>query len=1076
MHRVLAVVCCFVCFVSLSCGTALASELAELTGYVSDPTGARVRGCRVEAINIATNIPYFADTNEIGLYRIPTLPVGTYRVMVQKQGFKTVVKQGIEMHVQDVLSLNFQLEIGAIAETISVIGGASTINTESAAVSTVVDRNFADNLPMNGRSFQTLVQLTPGVVTVPTDGTDGGQFSVNGQRPSSNYWMVDGVSANVGLSATSQRNGIAGGLGSFSVLGGTNSLVSVDAMQEFRIQTSTYAPEFGRTPGAQISIATRSGTNQFHGTLFDYLRNDVLDANDWFANSAGQPKPRERQNDFGGTFSGPLVKNRTFFFFSYEGLRLRLPQVALTTVPDAAARAAAAPGMQPFLNAFPLDTSQPDLGGGVAQFNKSFSDPAVLDAYSLRIDHNIKDKLAIFGRYNYSPSEIDVRGSGGSPLSVVTAARIVTQTATAGVTWTISPVVINDFRFNFSRTSSSSNETVDSFGGAVPPGSLGLPSPFTAQNSLLVVGVFGLKNGATLEVGRVQESLQRQFNTVDAVSLQRGPHSVKFGVDHRHLTPVDNPLLYRQAAVFLGVPAAEAGKPLFTTVQDNLAATFSFNNLGVYAQDTWRANRHLTLTYGLRWDVDFAPSSTDGPSLAGVTGYNLSNLSTLALAPAGVPPFNTRYGSVAPRLGVAYQITESAAWQTVVRGGGGVFYDLATAEFGTLLAGGSYPFSASKRIFGGAFPLSSAAAAAPPITVASLGLPPNVLGAINPHLQAPYTIQWNAAIEQQLGKQQSLSLSYVGSSGRRLLGTAFVSSPNASFNAVQLVDNAATSSYDAMQLQFQRRLAHGLQALASYTWSHSIDDGSAGSATLRSNALIPGLGAQQNRGPSDFDIRHAFSAGLTYNIPGPRMAILKQMFGGWSTENFVVASSAPPVDVLYSTIAFNATSLFNSFGDVRPDLVPGQPLYLFGAQCIQVLGPPCAGGRGLNPAAFAPPPLDPVTQMPLRQGNLGRNALRGFDLTQWDLAMHRDFPMGERLKLQFRAELFNVLNHANFGPPEGDLGDPLLANPQFGQSQFMLGRSLAGPQFAGSVGNGSFNPLYQIGGPRSVQFALRVSF
>ncbi len=293
-------------------------------------------------------------------------------------------------------------------------GGAPLVNTENATVSTVVDRQFAENLPMNGRSFQTLIQLTPGVVVVPTNVVDAGQFSVNGQRAASNYWMVDGVSANVGVSSGAvPGNGFGGTLASFSALGGTNSLVSVDAMQEFRIQTSTYAPEFGRTPGAQVSIATRSGTNQFHGTLFNYLRNDVLDANDWFADNAGLVKPKERQNDFGGTFGGPIFKSRTFFFFSYEGLRLRLPQIALSTVPDLAARQSAIAAMQPYLNAFPLPNGTDDAATGAAQFNASYSNAASLDAYSIRFDHKLNAAWSLFGRYNDSPSRIVGRNGAG---------------------------------------------------------------------------------------------------------------------------------------------------------------------------------------------------------------------------------------------------------------------------------------------------------------------------------------------------------------------------------------------------------------------------------------------------------------------------------------------------------------------------------------------------------------------------------------------------------------------------------------------------------------------------------------
>ena len=324
---------------------------------------------------------------------------------------------GVTVNVQDHLEQNFKLVVGSVSESITVDGGAPLVNTESATVSTVVDRNFAENLPMNGRSFQTLIQLTPGVVLTANNGLDTGQFSVNGQRASSNYWMVDGVSANIGISAgQTPGNGLGGSLGSSSVLGGTNSLVSVDALQEFRIQTSTYAPEFGRTPGGQISIVTRSGTNQFHGTAFDYLRNDIFDANDWFngyTNNPPLPKAEERQNDFGGTFSGPILKSRTFFFFSYEGLRLRLPQTLLTFVPDLLSRQNALPAVQPYLNAFPMPNGPDDPATNVAQYNGSFSDPATLDAYSLRIDHKLSDKLVLFGRYNYSPSKISERGALG---------------------------------------------------------------------------------------------------------------------------------------------------------------------------------------------------------------------------------------------------------------------------------------------------------------------------------------------------------------------------------------------------------------------------------------------------------------------------------------------------------------------------------------------------------------------------------------------------------------------------------------------------------------------------------------
>src|SRR6202035_5788372 len=292
------------------------SETATVSGQVVDPSGLNVAGAQVKLVDIDRDTSTNVISNNTGLYAFQSVRPGRYRMAVTAAGFKVVDVTNLIVNVQDHIEQNFHLQVGSVAESVTVTAGAPLVNTTDGTVSTVVARQFAENLPMNGRSFQSLIQLTPGVVLTANNGVDTGQFSVNGQRASSNYWMVDGVSANIGINASSNSgNGLGGALGSSSVLGGTNSLVSVDALQEFRIQTSTFAPEFGRTPGAQISIVTRSGTNQFHGTAFDYLRNDAFDANDWFADSAGLPKPKERQNDFGGTLSGPIVKGKTFFFF-----------------------------------------------------------------------------------------------------------------------------------------------------------------------------------------------------------------------------------------------------------------------------------------------------------------------------------------------------------------------------------------------------------------------------------------------------------------------------------------------------------------------------------------------------------------------------------------------------------------------------------------------------------------------------------------------------------------------------------------------------------------------------------------
>jgi hypothetical protein len=1039
------------------------SETATVSGQVVDPSGLNITGAQVKLVDIDRDTSTGATTNKSGLYAFPSVRPGRYRMEVTTAGFRVVNVTGLIVNVQDHIEQNFRLQIGSVAESITVTAGAPLVNTTDGTISTVVDRQFAENLPMNGRSFQTLIQLTPGVVLTASNQSDNGQFSINGQRAASNYWMLDGVSANIGIgvnAAFSPGNSLSGSIGSFSATGGTNSLVSVDAMQEFRIQTSTFAPEFGRTPGGQISIVTRSGANQFHGTAFDYLRNDVLDASDWFngyINTPPLPKAKERQNDFGGTLSGPIVKDRMFFFFSYEGLRLRLPQTTLTTVPDLVARQGAPAAMQPYLNAFSLDPNQPDLGNGIAQFNASYSNPASLDAYSLRIDHRLTDKLNLFGRYNYSPSSLSQRGGGLYSLSTVSSTQITTQTGTIGATWVPSSVIANDFRFNYSRTTAVGDYHMDNFGGAVPLTSLPFPDPYTSDDALLFFEIVTLQQGRLYQ-GRTGRNLLRQINLVDSVSVQKATHSLKFGVDFRRLTPQFDPQAYVLDILTLNVQSAMNGNLLGNLVADHVSPTFLFRNLGIYAQDTWRVTPGLSVTYGLRWDVDFVPASLSGPNFPAVTGFDLNNMSSLALAPTGTPPYKTRFGNVSPRLGVAYQLFQSPQWQTVIRGGFGVFYDLATSEAGNLLQDGAYyPFGNSITHLGGTLPLDPSSITPPPITPASLSS--GWILAFDPHLQLPYTLEWNTSVEQSLGKEQTLSASYIGAAGRRLLLTAFAYTPNPKFFAADLVTNAGTSEYDALQIQFQRRLSHGLQTLASYTWAHSIDTGSAGSNAILSNAFVPSSIGGSNRGPSDFDIRNAFSAALTYDFPVPNVnAVTSAILGGWSLQSIILARSAPPVDVSDADF-FNGNFSNGSFGDVRPDLVPGQSMYLYGSQF--------PGAKAFNLAAFTNPPIDPNTGLPLRQGDVPRNFLRGFGATQWDFAIHREFRLREQLKLQFRAEIFNVLNHPNFGPPVSD-----ISQPNFGLSAQTLGNSLNGS----NLGSGAFNPLYQMGGPRSMEFALKLQF
>jgi TonB-dependent receptor-like protein len=797
---------------------------------------------------------------------------------------------------------------------------------------------------------------------------------------------------------------------------------------------------------------TRSGTNRFHGTAFEYFRNDVLDANNWFSNFHHLPKPQERQNDFGGVFGGPIIKGRTFFFFSYEGLRLRQPATQETVVPDATSRHQAPAAMQPYLNAYPVANGA-ELGPGLAQFNASYSDPSSLDAYSIRTDHVVNSKLTLFGRYNYSPSNFTQRGAtqGFEPnLGLTGSLSSSVQTFTVGLAALIKPQINNELRANYSNQRVGTKYALDNFGGAVPLADpVFFPPGFSSTNGFFTFEILGV---GELIQGKLATDEQRQVNLVDNLSVTNGSHQMKFGVDYRWLSPFTDPYSYRQFAEFSGVascvePCTEmsgyalSGSAAVAASFTQRADALLSHNLSFYGQDTWKITPRLTLTYGLRWDVN---PPLKGKNLANdpftVTGLN--DPASLALAHRGTPLYQTTYGNVAPRVGVAYQLGGGANWTSVLRGGFGIFHDLGSGSLGGVSS--YFPYGKDNVFLDAPFPLSPQEAAPPVLTTSP---PVATIVVADPNLKLPRTYQWNVALEQSLGGSQSLSAAYIGAVGRDLPRVTNLLNPNANFDFVNVTSTSATSDYQALQLKFERRLSQGLQALASYTWSHSIDIASTDAFANYLNTPNSVANRNIDRGNSDFDIRHAFTAGVTYNLPSPGSnKTAHAALGGWSVDSFIFARTAPPVDVVGGIVFADGIALYP-----RPNVNPGVPLLLNGSQY--------PGGKAFNPAAFTPPPTG-------QQGDFGRNVLRGFGAWQADVAFQRQFQLTEKLGLRFRGEFFNLFNHPNFGPPNNNLTDAL-----FGLSTQTLASSL------GSGGaNGGFNPLYQIGGPRSIQLAVKLQF
>jgi outer membrane receptor protein involved in Fe transport len=1070
---------CLALGVIVCCASILQAQStnASLTGRITDPTKAIIVGAKVVAINVGTNVRYEGEANRSGDYYVTNLPPGTYRIEVEKAGFKTDIKPNVVLHVQDTIEINFEMTLGSASESVTVTAGAPMVDTQSATVKTTVDRNFAENMPMNGRSFQTLITLTPGVV-LTNGGAEGGQFSVNGQRDNTNYFMVDGVGANFGvIGQSTPAPSVGGTIPAFTALGGTNGLVPVDALQEFTIQTSSYGAEYGRSPGGQVSIETRSGTNAFHGSAFDYFRNDAMDANNWFNNANVPPLPKapERQNDFGGVFGGPLLKDRTFFFATYEGLRLREPATRVTKVPSLCLRGAgacqggeipAAAALQPILQSFPLPGGPEFVRNGTptgaAPYTFRVSNPSSIDTGTIRIDQAVNKKLLLFGRYSDSDSAAGL--FVGGPILAVTDVRV--RTLTIGANWTISSKLTNSLRFNYSSATLESANMLSVFGGGKPfDTSILFPSyasPKDGQGNA-VLCVSGACFGT--QVGSAQQTKQKQWNVIDSSTYLIRNHALKFGVDYRRLTPDYKPRRYLATAIFFG-SSVQAGIATDFGVAANVEVQPRFTNLSLYLEDTWKVSPRLTLNYGVRYELNPVPSEAHGIKPLNVIGLN--NPSTASLAPSNAPLYSTRYDHFAPRLGVAYQISQSPQFATVLRAGFGMFYDLGVD---TVASGyGSIPFQFFSDY--GQVPYPSANLPGPP-TNNTLTPPFDQIYGIDPHLNLPYTLQWNVTLEQALGANQSLSLGYVAAAGRSLLWLDTLYNFSPQFVTVFAIRNAASSDYHSLQAQFKRRLTHGFQALASYTYAHSLDNDSyGGSGGTASTSLF--MNPNLERGASNFDVRHTFSGAATYDIPKPALgAVGRAILGHWSVDTIASARTALPVDLIGG---FIATDSQGNGTPVRPDVIPGIPLYLSGAQCTAANGGNgCPGGRAINftpnqgglgcSGPFCPVPTDSNGNA-LRQGTLGRNAVRGLGAWQIDFALHRQFDFGERWKLEFRSELFNIFNHPNFGNVDNFVG-----SGTFGQARSMLSQS-----YGDAAGAGGFSSLYQIGGPRSIQLALKLSF
>jgi hypothetical protein len=1016
----------------LLCAVPIFAQTADVSGTVTDPSGAVIPKASVRILNENTLVERDIKTNNDGVFSAPSIQPGVYRIFVEAPGFSTEAINGVKIDVAAQINLPIHLRVGSQQQTINVNGSGLQINTTDASVSTVIDRKFVQNIPLNGRSFQDLILLTPGVETVnPNAGSTSGangEFSVNGQRTESNMYTVDGVSANTGgFIYGYSESGTSGSLPAATALGTTQSLVAVDALQEFKVASSSYSAEYGLSPGGQFSFATRSGTNVLRGTTFDYLRNNYFDANDWFNDTLGEPISAERQNDFGGTLDGPIRiplvydgRNKSFFFFSYEGLRLTQPQAAETEyVPSAELRESVAGPLQSALNAFPQQSAA-TLPNGLAPFVQVDSLPSAIDSPSFRIDQELGARLKLFFRFADTQSSTKNR-----TLSELTTIEQGSKSSTLGVTSILSQNSTDDLRVNYTSGRGGSSSFLDGFGGAQPADLRTLQGLTPAAEA----GIFLNFPGYQTELADVTTTQpQHAWDLVDSLVLSHERQTIKTGISFRQ---IGSHFQYPSPYVFSLFNSSQA-------VTDN-SSYYSFSyayarsypvytNTALYIQDEIRTTSRLALSLGLRWEVNPPPTQSSGPLPYIATG-DLSNLASLQLAPVGTKFWKTTYFNLAPRLGAAWQIRQSPEWETVFRVGGGVYFD-SGQQTSTQPFGRSVGQSASAIYSNVSYPLTASQVAV------QIATPPKApyseIFYFPDRLQLPYTLQWNVSLEQALGKSQAMTFSYVGSNGRRLLWQRLITPGAAAPDFGEIYDegSGSTSSYNAFQAKFERTISTGLQVLASYNWAHSIDFGS------------QDIDFAQTRGNSDYDLRQNFNIATSYEIPNnAQNPVARQLLSRWGVDGRFSTRTAFPIILDGNEI----TDPNGSFGYSGLNIVPGAAIYLHASGL--------AGNRRINPDAFSLPALDET-------GDAPRNFVRGFGATQLDLAARRTFSIFKDLNLQFRAEVFNILNHPNFGYIQ-----PTYGNVQFGEATKMLNQSLGG-----------LSPLYQQGGPRSMQFAAKFEF
>jgi Carboxypeptidase regulatory-like domain len=980
-------------------GTATRAQVdrSGLTGTVTDRVGARIPGAHIVAEQAATGLRREAVSSSNGAYDIPDLPIGTYRLTCSASGFGQQVFAELEQTVGRTRTVDFALEVAGITQSVDVSGASSALDRNSSAMGTSTEQRQVKQLPLNGRNWSTLTALVPGAVD--TGGSNQRSIRFAGRGLDDNNFTFDGIDATNIVNQAQQPF--------------VRLAIPLDAIEEFRVDTLLFTAESGSTPGGQIAVASKSGSNQFHGRVFEFLRNDVFDARQPI-DILNPTKPGFRLNQFGGGAGGPIRQDRTFFYLTYEGLRQSLGQTLPGFVPSDAFRAqvaAAEPALVPILNAYPHGSLPVEGSTTISEFVGRGQQIDNEDSVMLRLDQRFSNRNSAYVRFSFDAATSDAPMAQGD--SYLNDKQQVDSRPVNGELESLhifSPRLVNEAKFGFNRGNVYTRNQ----------GTLGLPTAIAVSGA------------TTLSNNEYKVGVGNSFSEIDNLTMVRGVHTLKFGVEVRRIqlnqgNTANGTVTFSSPASFLANSVSSATYALALPV-NGLRKTTVYS----FAQDEWKVQPNLALNLGVRYSFFNLFHEVLGRAIP---------FDFLTCGPGGFCAPGSSFGTpnvldVDPRVSVVWAPV-ALRNRTTVRSGFGLYHGDGQLDDQNL--------PISNEVAQYSLSVKSTPALSFPIAPFLNG--PGTVSARDDDRRRKdsYASQWDLSVEQVLADKFVDTLEYAGSKGTYLLTTSYVNlidpatgtRPYPSFGQVQWRGNNNSSSYEALSDTLLRALTRGLLVTVNYTWSHEIDQDAAGGGDSdypQNPACMP-----CERASGDFDVRQVFSADAVYDLPSPAAResnLLQAVFGNWSLSPVVTARTGLPVNVTEDRSSSSVATGYST--DQRPDRTAGV-----------ALDPPARRTTSLwiNPAAFS-------LVAGSGYGDSPRNVARGPGLWQADLDVGKRLPVAEGTVLRFRAEFFNLFNRAQYGPPLGD-----FSTSTFGQ---ILSTVNTGP-----VGTGT---------PRQIQFSLELDF